>query len=109
MTAPFQLFPTLAPAVESALRESIRRFGVIVPVVVDQDGRVIDGHHRCDIALELGVECPTIVRHVDGDDHAAELARTLNMDRRHLDPDVRQGITRPCGHPTCRPPQEPQR
>ena len=36
----FQLFDALDPATEAALRASISRWGVIVPVIVDQDGNV---------------------------------------------------------------------
>jgi ParB-like chromosome segregation protein Spo0J len=41
-----QLFPPLAPEIEAALRASIEQFGVIVPVVQDQNGNLIDGHNR---------------------------------------------------------------
>lgn len=86
----YQLFPALDPATEAALRASIERFGVLVPVSVDQHGQVLDGHHRRRIASELGVDCPTIVRNVADDDEATEIARTLNMDRRHLSPEDRR-------------------
>ena len=86
----YQLFPALEPATEAALRASIERFGVLVPVTVDQDGQILDGHHRRRVANELVVDCPTIVRHVANDDEANEIARTLNMDRRHLSPEDRR-------------------
>ena len=86
----YQLFPALDPATEAALRASIQRFGVLVPVSVDQHGQVLDGHHRRRIAAALGVDCPIIVRNVADDDEATEIARTLNMDRRHLSPEDRR-------------------
>ena len=89
-SAHYQLFPALDPATESALRASIVRFGVLVPATVDQSGNILDGHHRSRIARELGVDCPTIVRQVNGDDEANEIARTLNMDRRHLSAEDRR-------------------
>src|SRR5690606_9102298 len=92
MTVPFQLFDVLDPATEAALRASIKRWGVIVPVVVDQHGQVIDGHHRKRIADELGVPCPEQVREVENDEEARQLAVTLNTDRRHLDPEQRRPI-----------------
>ncbi len=58
MSAPFQLFDPLPPAVEAALRASIDRFGVLVPVAKDQHGNITDGHHRVRIADELGIEYP---------------------------------------------------
>lgn len=79
-----QTFPPLDSATEAALRESIRRFGVIVPVVLDQHGRIIDGHHRTRLAGEEGIELPTRVREVADDDELRDLAATLNLDRRHL-------------------------
>ncbi len=87
-----QLFPDLDDATEAALRASIARFGVLVPVIRDQDGRTIDGHHRSRIAAEIGVECPIEVRLVADEDEARELARTLNADRRHLTTDQRREV-----------------
>lgn len=92
MTVPFQLFDVLDPATEAALRASIKRWGVIVPVVVDQHGQVIDGHHRKRIADELGVPCPEQVREVENDEEARQLAVTLNTDRRHLAPEQRRQV-----------------
>lgn len=79
-----QLYPALDAATEAALRASIERFGVLVPVVVDQDGGLLDGHHRSRVAGELGVDCPSVVREVADADEAREIARTLNEDRRML-------------------------
>lgn len=79
-----QLFGILSPAVESALAASIQRFGVLVPIAMDQHGRTIDGHHRARIAGELGVPYRIDVIRVRDDDEAREIARTLNADRRHL-------------------------
>lgn len=90
--APYQIFPDLEPAVEAALRESIRHFGVVYPAVVDQHGQVIDGHHRLRIASEENVDCPTILHEVDDDDEAAELAFTLNADRRQIPAEHRRAI-----------------
>lgn len=92
MTAPFQLFDALDPATEAALTESIRRFGVLVPVVRDQAGNVLDGHHRARIADSLGVPYRVDVLTVANDDEAKEIARTLNADRRQLDPAQRQAV-----------------
>lgn len=82
--APFQVMPPLSPEQYGALREDIARRGVLVPVVVDQHGRILDGHHRRAIADSLGVDCPVEVREVADDDAARDVALTLNLARRHL-------------------------
>lgn len=84
MTAPFQLFDALPAHIEDALRASIERFGVLVPVVRDQHGNTIDGHHRARIADELGVTYRVDTVIVSDDGEAYEIARTLNTTRRHL-------------------------
>lgn len=82
--AVYQLFDALDPATEAALRASINRWGVIVPVVEDQHGNILDGHHRSRIANELGIEYDRTVMVVDDEAQAVEVAKTLNTDRRHL-------------------------
>jgi ParB-like chromosome segregation protein Spo0J len=92
VTAPFQIFDRLPPATEAALRASIVRFGVLVPVVKDQHGRIIDGHHRSRIAQELKVDYRVDQVTVADDDEAAAMARTLNADRRHLTEEQRKEV-----------------
>ena len=92
MTAPYQLFDALPAHIEDALRASIQRFGVLVPVTVDQHGAMLDGHHRARIADELEVKYDRLVRHCDDDDERREIARTLNADRRQLDEDQRRAV-----------------
>jgi ParB-like chromosome segregation protein Spo0J len=94
MPAPFQLFPMLDPATEAALRASIDRFGVLVPVHRDQHGRTLDGHHRARIADELGVPYQVNIVIVADDDEAAAIARTLNTDRRHLTVEQRRDMVK---------------
>lgn len=91
-TSDVQLFDMLPAAVEDALRESIRRFGVLVPIVVDQDGSLLDGHHRRRIAFELGISWPTVTVEVTSDEERLEIARTLNVDRRHLTEEQRREV-----------------
>lgn len=88
----FQLLPLLDAATESALRASIERFGVLVPIHVDQHGRTLDGHHRRRLADELGVPYRVDVVQVADDDEAREIARTLNLDRRQISPEQRREL-----------------
>lgn len=92
MTGPYQLFDALPAHIEAALRASVERFGVLVPVTVDQHGAMLDGHHRARIADELGVPYDRLVRHCADDDERREIARTLNADRRQLDEEQRRPV-----------------
>lgn len=92
MSAPFQLFDALPAHIEDALRASIDRFGVLVPITVDQDGAMLDGHHRARIADSLGVKYDRLIRHCTDDDERREIARTLNSDRRQLTDGERHAI-----------------
>jgi len=80
----YQLYGDLSPAVESALRASIDRFGVLVPVAKDQHGNILDGHQRARIADELGIRYPVNIIEVADEDEGREIARTLNEDRRAM-------------------------
>lgn len=90
--AAIQPFAQLDADTEEALRASIKRFGVVVPIVVDGNGRIIDGHHRSRIANELNLDCPQIKRSVRSDDDANALAYTLNADRRHMTVEQRRAV-----------------
>ena len=92
MTAPYQLLPPLAPDEMAELRASIEMHGVLVPVLVDENGVTIDGHHRLKLAAELGVECPTEIRTGLSDEQKRTLARTLNTARRHLTRDQKRAL-----------------
>lgn len=87
-----QIFDALPPPIEDALRASIERFGVLVPVVKDQHGRTVDGHHRSRIADNLGVTYRVDLVQVADDAEARELARTLNADRRQLTEEQRRQV-----------------
>ena len=78
---PVIALPPLDAATEAALRESIRRFGVLVPVVRDQHGRTLDGYYRSRIARELGIDYRVDVIAVSSDDEARQIALSLNGDR----------------------------
>jgi ParB-like chromosome segregation protein Spo0J len=90
--AGFQVLPPLDPDELAALETDIAERGVVVPVVLDQHGRLLDGHHRRDIAARLGIECPTDVVHVVDDEDARRRALALNLARRHLSREQRREL-----------------
>lgn len=89
---PYQIMPPLPPEEYAALEASITESGVQVPIVVDEDGLIIDGHHRRQIAASLGIDCPTSVRVGLTALAKRTLAGELNTARRHLTRDQRVGL-----------------
>lgn len=95
--APFdRLVRPLTPAERDGLRGSIRRVGVVKPVVVYVSptwGRaVIDGLNRGELSSEIDpdAEVPVVSRGRVSDAEARELALDLNVHRRHLSPEELQ-------------------
>lgn len=80
----YQVMPPLSAEEYDALRTDIAERGVLVPVVRDQHGNLLDGHHRAQIAEELGIDYRVDTVTVDDDQAARSLARSYNMARRHL-------------------------
>jgi site-specific DNA-methyltransferase (adenine-specific) len=70
-----------------ALKADIARRGVLVPVELDEDGSVLDGHHRARACAELGIaDYPTVTRRGLAEDGKREHVLKLNLLRRHLGP-----------------------
>lgn len=84
MTGRYQLLPNLNADDYNRLTESIREHGVEIPVVVDEHGEVLDGHHRVMIADSLGMNYPTIVKSGLSEPDKRILAAELNLARRQL-------------------------
>ena len=80
----YQFLPSLSLDEYEALRESIREKGVIEAVITDENGNIIDGHHRVKACAELGIEYPTRVIEGLSEEEKQDLSLELNMHRRHL-------------------------
>jgi len=82
---PYQVLPELAAEEYRALKQDIDENGIIVPISVDDEGNVIDGHHRLRAARELGIANPPM-EVKEGLDHSEKrsLAYRLNMQRRQI-------------------------
>lgn len=84
-TGPYQLLPPLSDDDRVALKASIERHGVLVPVEYDEAGAILDGHHRVDICTELGItDWPRFVRKGMSEDEKRAYAREINISRRHM-------------------------
>jgi hypothetical protein len=76
------LFPLMRGAAFEELAADIKKNGLREPILVDGDGRILDGRNRYRACLAAGVE-PRFVEW-QGEEPVAELALSLNLRRRHL-------------------------
>ncbi len=77
------LFPLMQGAAFEELVADIKRNGLLEPILVDAEGRIVDGRNRYRACLAAGVE-PRFVEW-KGEGPLPELALSLNLRRRHLD------------------------
>jgi ParB-like chromosome segregation protein Spo0J len=56
------LVPEQSPEEYETLKKSIKENGLYVPITVNQNGIVLDGHHRFRACQELGIEPKALVR-----------------------------------------------
>ncbi len=85
LTEKYQVLPSMPPEQFEALKADIAERGVLVPIDVDEDGHILDGHHRYRACTELGItDFPTIVRPGLSEEERRVFARKANMLRRHL-------------------------
>jgi ParB-like chromosome segregation protein Spo0J len=81
----YQLLPELPPEQFEALKADIAERGVVVPVVMDEFGAILDGHNRARACRELGInDYPVEVRRGLSEPEKRAVARNLNALRRHL-------------------------
>lgn len=83
-TGDFQVMPPLPAPIFADLKADIEERGVRYPIIVTQDLVIVDGHHRYQIAQELGITADVPVCVVSFDSHEAAEAEAiaLNIDRR---------------------------
>ena len=51
----YQFFQPLSDEEYTALKKDIEDRGIKVPIELDSDGNILDGHHRWEIAQELNI------------------------------------------------------
>jgi len=79
--------PLLRPEEYQALRDNIKKNGVLVPVEIDAEtGEILDGYHRMKACEELGIRPPVIERRFESEAERAEHKFAINLMRRHLGP-----------------------
>lgn len=79
----FQVIPRLSAEDYERLEQDIITNGVQVPIMVSRDGRIVDGHHRDEIARKHDKHCPRIT--VEGTESELRgMAFRHNINRRHF-------------------------
>jgi hypothetical protein len=86
------MLPPLTDEEYAALKADITEHGILYPLILDEDGLILDGVHRAKIATELGIEPPVSTHTGLDDERKLHLAVGLNMRRRHLDSDRRRDL-----------------
>ena len=90
-------FPPIPPDQYAELKESIRRYGQFDPIIITDDGQILDGRHRYQACLELGIAPKTaLFSMLDGAEKKklteTEFIFDANMKRRHLTESQRAAI-----------------
>ena len=89
----YQVMPPLSTEEYAELKNDIEKRGVMVPIEYDEQGNVLDGHHRLRICAELGIkDFPKVIRAGMTEEEKRTHARKLNMARRQLSREQRQRV-----------------
>lgn len=65
------------------LRNSMQMVGQRIPIIVDKDGNIIDGHHRFEICRELGIEPEFEIQDFESEEQKLKTIVDVNSARRH--------------------------
>lgn len=87
-----KLLLDLSPEEYEALKADIRANGTKYPIIVDENGDVIDGSTRKRIAEELGIPCPEEKVTGLSDDKKLEVSLGLNLLRRQVTREQKQEL-----------------
>ncbi len=81
----YQVMPDMPTDQFEALKVDIEARGIITPIDLDENGNILDGHHRFRACKELGIsDFPTMIRPGMSEEGKRMFARKSNTMRRHL-------------------------
>ena len=78
------LVPELSAQEYESLKQSIKENGLHLPIILNQDGILLDGHHRFKICQELGIEPRTFTRDFEDELEERLFVIECNLKRRQL-------------------------
>lgn len=76
--------PALSTEEFKALKESIESQGQHLPIIVNKDLVVLDGHHRFRICQELNLSPKFEIKNFDNKLEEKKFIYKINLERRHL-------------------------
>jgi site-specific DNA-methyltransferase (adenine-specific) len=83
----YQLLDRLRDEEYKSLEADILKRGkIMLPVERDEDGEILDGHHRVEIGDKHGIKYKTIVRKFKTEAEKRDYVFKINLCRRHLSP-----------------------
>jgi ParB-like chromosome segregation protein Spo0J len=80
------LVPEIFAQEYESLKQSIKENGLYVPIILNQHGILLDGHHRYKACQELGKEPRIFIRDFDEPALEKKFIIEVNRNRRHLTP-----------------------
>ena len=78
------LVPTLPDEEFNTLRESIKENGLWMPIIINEENIILDGHHRYRICKDLGITIKTALRKFDTKADEMIFVGECNLKRRQL-------------------------
>jgi hypothetical protein len=79
-----KLVPEISVEEYEALKQSVKENGLYVPIIVNQNGVLLDGHHRYKACLELGITASHMVKEFQDELDEKLFVIDCNLTRRQL-------------------------
>jgi len=84
----YQLLPPLSQDEYESLKASIAKHGVLTPIEIDENGEILDGHHRIKACTEIGINSwPTVTKTFRSELEKQAYVYMANLARRQLSPE----------------------
>jgi len=79
-----KILPPLSKEEYEALKNSIKKEGLLIPIVVNEENTIVDGHHRYKICKELGISVRVVTKKFSNKLEERKFVILSNLHRRHL-------------------------
>ena len=67
-----------------SFKRDIKERGLLIPIIVNNQGIILDGHHRFRACEELGIDCEYVIKDFENDLLEKLFIIDSNLKRRHL-------------------------